>query len=269
MTDSMSKGISQLEQLQVEQLQQIGAYLFQVREDMGLSLEQIATKTMISGRLLNAIETGNLKQLPEPVYIRGFIKRYAEALGLSGEEISQAFPVNPEVRPVPSSWKETPAAQLRYFHLWLGYAAVVTAAVIGLSYLFNRSTSGPPTITTAPTTPASAQASPNALPSVASSPSPSASPSPISTDPVRVSLRLLEESWIRITVDGRTDFEGILQEGTERSWTAKEEINIRAGNAGGVSVIYNEQPAQTLGERGLPRTVTFTANSSNQSALLP
>lgn len=80
---------------QVEQLQRIGAYLRQVRQEQGLSLDLLANQIFIRPALLQALETGREDQLPEPVFIQGFIRRYAEALGLDGKAISQEFVVTP------------------------------------------------------------------------------------------------------------------------------------------------------------------------------
>ena len=80
---------------QVEQLQRIGADLRQVRQEQGLSLDILANQIFIRPSLLQALETGRADQLPEPVFIQGFIRRYAESLGLDGRAISQEFTVMP------------------------------------------------------------------------------------------------------------------------------------------------------------------------------
>ena len=75
--------------------EQIGQKLKAARESRGLSLGQIYDKTKISTANLEAIESGDIDQLPEPVYVSGFIKRYAECVGLNGQnlvaEYRQAF----------------------------------------------------------------------------------------------------------------------------------------------------------------------------------
>jgi hypothetical protein len=65
---------------------------------------------------------------------------------------------------------------------------------------------------------------------------------------------------LRITSDGNTEFEGILQPGETRSWTADEALTIRAGNAGGVLVSFNDGQAETLGQPGMVKEVTFAPN---------
>lgn len=104
---------------QVEQLQRIGADLRQVRQEQGLSLDILANQIFIRPSLLQALETGRADQLPEPVFIQGFIRRYAEALGLDGRAISQEFTVMPPpvmssadfVRPAVTNGTAAPVAQ--------------------------------------------------------------------------------------------------------------------------------------------------------------
>ncbi|MBD1870602.1 helix-turn-helix domain-containing protein [Oculatella sp. FACHB-28] len=258
--------VSQAEQNQSDKLSEIGAYLRQAREERLLTLEQVAAKTLIQARLLNAIEHGKLHQLPEPVYIRGFIKRYADALGLSGAEVANAFPAGSGLRTTQPSWKNSPAAQLRPIHLYLIYVLLIVAAVSGLSYLMSRSASwvsaetnnviqAPATETTTP------EASPTA------SPAPQATTPAASDKPVRVAVTLTEQSWLRVEVDGQTDFQGILPEGTERTWTADSQLTVRAGNAGGVQVSYNDSKPESMGAAGNVEEVTFSA--SQDSASLP
>lgn len=94
---------------QVEQLQRIGAHLRTVRQEQGLSLDILANQIFIRPALLQALETGREDQLPEPVFIQGFIRRYAEALGLDGKAIAQEFVVSPPSM-VPSPDVTTPGA---------------------------------------------------------------------------------------------------------------------------------------------------------------
>ncbi|MGF1570934.1 MAG: helix-turn-helix domain-containing protein [Nodosilinea sp.] len=80
---------------QVEQLHAIGAYLRQMRQEQGLSVDLLASQIFIRPALLQAIEEGREGELPEPVFIQGFIRRYAEALGLDGQALAQEFVVTP------------------------------------------------------------------------------------------------------------------------------------------------------------------------------
>jgi cytoskeletal protein RodZ len=273
----MKKDISQLELGQVEQLTEIGNYLRQIREERLLTIEQVAEKTMIQPRHLRAIEQGKLNQLPEPVYTQGFIKRYGEMLGLDGSKLASAFPLEPTLRPINPVWKDSPAAQLRPIHLYAAYVLLIVAAVSGLSYLMNRSTSwvtgrdyieqaAPASSPKAGGSGASTQ--PSASPNATSAPgSTVATPAVPSSQPVKVDVTLTAQSWLRIDIDGKTVFQGILPEGTQKTWTADSTLKVRAGNAGGVMVAYNNGQAQRMGAPGAVEEVTFSV--PQQSASLP
>lgn len=79
---------------QQSQLAQIGAFLKENREKQSKSLQDIAVRTYIRPQLLSGIETGNPDMLPEPIFVQGFIRRYAETLGLKGIELAQQFTVD-------------------------------------------------------------------------------------------------------------------------------------------------------------------------------
>jgi len=257
-SQAMSEATSHLEEQQIEKLEQIGTYLRQVREQQELSLEQISTTTMVQARLLRAIENAQLKDLPEPVYIQGFLKRYANALGLDGEAVGQAFPVRNDSTLYQKSWQEMPASQLRPLHLYVAYILLIGAAIAGLSYVLTRN---PESVVTLPSP---SVPSPAVSPPPIAAPSPAASPvsSPVAQEkPVQVDVTLREQSWMRVEVDGETVFEGMLAEGIQRTWSGEQEVIIRAGNAGGVMVAYNQAEAQPMGDRGTVQQAIFTANA--------
>lgn len=256
---------SKLAQEQQERLNEIGAYLRQLREQHLLSLDDVATRTWIRVGLLRAIEDGQMQRLPEPVYIKGFIKRYAEALGQDGEAFADAFPVQ-TVRPSPSFWRLSPAIPLRPLHLYFAYVALIVAAISGLSYAMDRSTiitarGGSPAIPpTEASTPAKSQPANASTSAIAEAPQ--AQQAPLSDKSVRVKVTLTDQSWLRVEVDGQTDFEGILAEGTQRTWTGDQQVVLRAGNAGGVMVEYNEGEETQMGAPGAVEEVVFSSSGS-------
>src|SRR5277367_6373631 len=71
--------------------EQIGQQLRTARDTLGLSLGQIQERTKIPFNHLQAIDNGHVEDLPEPVYVSGFIKRYAECVGLDGQRLSDEY----------------------------------------------------------------------------------------------------------------------------------------------------------------------------------
>ncbi|KXY47159.1 helix-turn-helix domain-containing protein [Bacillus mycoides] len=66
---------------------ELGQKLTEARETKGLSIDQLHEITKIQKRHLVAIEEGNYDVLPGAFYARAFIKQYADAVGLNGEEL--------------------------------------------------------------------------------------------------------------------------------------------------------------------------------------
>jgi cytoskeleton protein RodZ len=60
----------------------VGQRLRAAREAQGLSLPEVATRTRVTQRFLEAIEHGRLEDLPSSTYAVGFAKAYARAVGL-------------------------------------------------------------------------------------------------------------------------------------------------------------------------------------------
>ena len=59
-----------------------GKTLKQIRERMSIDLETIAQETRINLKTLELIEGEDLERLPPLVYLKGFLKGYAQSLGL-------------------------------------------------------------------------------------------------------------------------------------------------------------------------------------------
>jgi cytoskeleton protein RodZ len=70
---------------------QIGPLLEKKRLEKGLSLKEVEQATKIRARYLRGLECEDPASLPDPVYARGFLKTYANFLGLDGEQLSREF----------------------------------------------------------------------------------------------------------------------------------------------------------------------------------
>ena len=83
----------------------IGSQLRAAREAQSLTLEQVFKATRIKQSFLEAIEANQLQALPGPVQARGFVRSYANFLGLDGELIASVLDTDrapaSDVRPLP------------------------------------------------------------------------------------------------------------------------------------------------------------------------
>ena len=60
------------------------------REKAGISLQNVAAKTRIDIKFLEALEDGNFNFLPD-IYVKAFIKQYAKVVGLDEDETLQKY----------------------------------------------------------------------------------------------------------------------------------------------------------------------------------
>ena len=75
----------------VGEMELIGARLNHARMAANLALQDISDRTRISMRFLTAIENDDFAALPGRVYIFGFTKAYARAVGLEEESLLAAL----------------------------------------------------------------------------------------------------------------------------------------------------------------------------------
>jgi len=248
---------------QAATLADLGERLSQSRRQLDISLEDVAERTHIQTRLLKAIEEGRLKDLPESVYIQSFIRQYANAIGLNGLYFSSEFAKSgtPQQHRTPWLAKFPMFGQLRPVHLYFGYLVLVGLSVQGVSGLVSQSNAQP-------------ELSQESLQKFKESLPPSTTPmgpnpktmdvKPSASAPnqgVRVGVTLTNQSWVRVIADGQEAFEGVLTEGTTRSWDAKKQLLVRAGNAGAIMVSFNNGKASPLGALGTVQEVAFPPTS--------
>ncbi|MGB3614434.1 MAG: helix-turn-helix transcriptional regulator [Elainellaceae cyanobacterium] len=132
-------------------LTDVGIVLQQVRQQAGLSLEQLHRMTHVPKRHIQAIEAGTSDGLPEDIYVRGFVRHLSYALGLDSSKLTcyesaipSASPPNLEPKGQASlrhrqhriqSASNSPSAHLRPAHLYTGYATLMLGALGSLFWV--------------------------------------------------------------------------------------------------------------------------------------
>lgn len=76
---------------QMARLREMGEMLRRRREARGISIDDAVEATKVRGRYLQAIEDGDWSRLPDIVYARGFVRNYAEFLGIDGAEVTKLY----------------------------------------------------------------------------------------------------------------------------------------------------------------------------------
>ena len=152
-----------------ECLRELGSELRKGRQIRSLSIQQLHSQTLVPLHHIESIENGEIDKLPQDIYVRGFILRLGDALGLDGIAMANALP-KPAPTPIPGMYlgvSDSDSAegfQMRPVHLYLGYTALMAGALGGLGWLSQQpvvpgANAVPPTQVTPPASVAPAQKS--------------------------------------------------------------------------------------------------------------
>lgn len=125
----------------------VGRDLRAAREAIGKQIKDASTALRIAGYHLEALEAGRYDDLPEPVYIHGFVRSYAGYLSLDADEMVRRVrlellpPIVPEELHFPAASQDSPKPSRNLLIL----ALLLTVAVIGFWYLgMGSDRDGPP-----------------------------------------------------------------------------------------------------------------------------
>ena len=261
--------------------QELGALLKTKRTEKNIAIGEVAERLKFSAKQIESLESGDYKGLPEPIFVKGFIKTYARFLGLDTDQITallnEAFPS--QVTAVTS----TPAAESqnglnfqdqkksKSFPKWLPLL-VVAAAVVGAVYLWQSKSSeqtrqqekstlevgdvAPPQLATdnvqvvpMNASAASASASVNAsAPMVASA---------VASGGIQIKVRY-RSNLIVTDADGTPLHSGIVASNSSHEFKGKAPYQVRIGYATGSEISFNGQPIDLKNHFVDGKTVALT-----------
>ena len=196
------------EETEVTDFPSVGERLRAARQKKKLSLEDIASETRIPLRHLESLEAADWERLPAPTYTIGFAKNYAGAIGLDRAEIAEQLRQEMGGYRTDTSTIEhfEPADPARTMPKWLVISAIAAIIVVVLIFSWIRNSS----LTEEAPAPAVAeqQAKPQTAPAAAG-----AQPAQQAAAQGPVVLTAIAPAWIRVSDQGKTLFEGMLQPG--------------------------------------------------------
>lgn len=246
----------------------LGDWLRAARESRGESLEDVAKVTRIGRGYLEAIERGELHKLPSEAYAKGFVRLYANHLGLPADEALSMLQEGSS----PSS-ATCPAAESGGVHgkrvilipgigqrRWLIPASLLVFLVVFALISRMRDTAPVAVRPQAPTLPEQPVAHPQTTPSAQEvrTPTPPDMPTEAATQPtdgtprngIILRLKAIQAGRLHITIDGAVSQEYDLNEGDLVEWKAEKMFLLELDNAGSVEGDLNGTPLQPLGEPG-------------------
>jgi len=259
---------------QQELLAEIGRRLRASREAKGIAIREVATQTRINAVFLEKIELGEAAGLPGLAFVRGFVRNYMQALGVDDPEILEIL-----ARLAESEQRATPPPNTPTTEKLLGVespgrswpkpliTAVLVILIVWAGYLVLRvSTSSDtgeppaatPTAPAAPPPPAGPQ-TPAGQSSAAPGPAPAASAAAPGARPasapadvrgqLRLTVRGLEETWVRLTLDRQPAVEVLVHPAETLNFDAEREIHVTVGKSHGVALYLNGEEVALPAEK--------------------
>ena len=281
---------------------QLGERFREAREARGISISEASTATRILPRYLQAIEAGDVASLPGDVYARGFVRNYAQLLGLPAEEMVALYrkergeptapikivpaAVPPRTRSclIPSFFVTffTVLLLLAGFYFVLNVTGMLTApqtaegstptAVPPTPTTFPTPTDPPPGATQSPLPPTPSPPQPTVDPLAPTPVPPTPAPDLSATPAAPVVVQALvandtasQGSWFTVNVDGVPAFNALMRPGQSQTWSGQNEVFLNVGDISVVQLLVNGQnvPGFPGAVRGVPRRLTCTPAGCN------
>jgi cytoskeleton protein RodZ len=268
-----------------------GGDLRAARERVGWSLPDVAAGLHIRLSYLEALEEGRIAALPGNAYALGFLRTYANALGLDPNEITRRFKAEAAAVtekteldfPMPVPERGVPAGAVVLLGVVLAVGAYVgwyrlsgegklpaetsTQVPTRLAPLAEQVVppSAPPPVSAAAAPSPPAPIGPMQLVTVDPPPVPSVSPSsaaaaplppPVSAsaDQPRIVLRASADAWVQVRDrSGPVLLNRVLHAGDTWDVPAKANLLLTTGNAGGTDLVVDGVTSPSLGGNGAVR----------------
>jgi cytoskeletal protein RodZ len=222
--------------------QELGDYIRRLREGSGVSVKELAERTRISLRYVEALEEGRIDVLPGVVFVRGFIRTIFSELG---ENPDQALYLVEEHYPEEEPEEfETVSGSRRVFFPLAVATVVLVVLLVGTFFLRKSDTQK------------NEELSPDEIAGKAASDTLS-NETGIQTigelgdlPDLNLVIQAIDKTWLRIQTDNSDSWETTMRPGDEVRLRASERINLLIGNAGGILFDLNGKQFGPPGSQG-------------------
>lgn len=263
-----------------------GEILARTRLHYGLSFEDVEQALRIRAEMIEAIETGRMDRLPGPVYALGFVRTYAEYLGLDTEKIVQLFRCQMTQRKAsPDLHFPVAVSENRMPPIWLAFLSVIAGVAIASVWwsIQGEEETRRAAVESIPPVPEeiiaesehdsmgalSAQGAagiditaepgeetsiPQPEEGAAQAVEPEMTESAQLAAPRGIILNILQNSWVEIRDDsGKAVLSRVLKAGDQYFVPDRPDLMMSLGNAGGVAIEVDGQALSFLGKEGQVR----------------
>lgn len=257
----------------------VGAALRAARRRRSLSLDDIAQTTKIRVAILRAIEANRREQLPETIYLRGFVRAYAREVGLDPDATAAAYlnqfaPVDAPDASVAGDDSEPADGPLASsaIHRGIGIVAryqwvIIAVAVALIGYAVSRPPRSGPAAS-----PEASQAASATDEARSADTGAAASRGEVGTTGSRAStaadagvlhfeLRFRAPCWLAVTADGNRIVYRLMQAGEQQAFDVHRFATLRVGDAAAVEFSINGAAGRSLGRAGEAVSLRVTADN--------
>ena len=232
-----------------------GRYLQGIRLEKKISLEQVAEQTRVGLGNLLLIEQEDHDQLPAEVFVKGFLRSYAAAVGADGDEAVRRYESRLDVvQKIAESEAAISKSETRlWWKLIISVGLLFCIIAVSIPVIsFLRHTAG--TEKSLRRTPLAAEEKP-----VAGEAQEGVNLAPESANavPEKLSLQItaLSNTWVKVIIDEKESTEYNLNTGDDIELEATAGYNLLIGDAGGIKVTLNDKPVSIPGESGQVVTI--------------
>lgn len=242
-------------------MESIGSELRQARQAKDISIEQAQKDTRIHSKILKALEEDRLNQAASsPVYIKSFIKKYGDYLGLDGASLADEYI---KKHPKPTEQVFTLRGKAVPFKFPLKRLASIAAAILIIFFGFRLlalvgsklkdNFKSRPKVTKKVDV-GRTKKTPKTIPSVAKV--------PIATqikkgEGLLLTIKARKDVWLKVISDGTVIYEDILKKGSQENWQAKKSLKISTGRAEALNAELNGARLGPLG-KGVVKGILIT-----------
>ena len=247
----------------------IGAALREKRQELGKSVEEIASATKIRQRYLEAMEREEWDIFPGRVYLKGFLRTYSRYLGLDENDMVNGLPhLTDEEHTAPLPEKiEIPGRPRRKATIILAIIAVLLLAASQYVYrnYFGESLSpnNQTNVTQNTPSPSSPAVTAPSDEEKTDTPVQPEEPMPVIIDKMNLNIKAVQgKCWVEIKTGKNLLYEGTLTKGQDIAFFDLQTFSLTLGNAGGVAVYINNVDIGSQGRVGDVVRKTFIVENN-------
>jgi cytoskeletal protein RodZ len=236
-----------------------GAYLKKVRTEKGIDIEEVMDFTRISKFVLEQIEAENRSKLPEDVYLKGFLKSFAQAVGADPTDVlerySRVIRRDEEKKEKDREKKHAPTSSFPFMKIFsaLLVIGIIIGSVFAVQTYMSLKKQKAVSDVAAP-----AEQVPNASGAVTNAEAGKveipATKGPQKDVQAGAGLKLdvicVEPTVIKISIDGKAPEEHAMKPQEHLELTAENFYNILIGNSCGVQLFLNNNQVRVPGKCG-------------------